>query len=115
MWGRQGLTQTGFEAMVGLPPNRISKWAGGQGEPTARQALRMARKLGVSVEFLADDNADEPPVPVKMDEAERKVWEIVNLIGPEMAWERLVGNARFSSEPRAVPPPKPKIKKEERA
>lgn len=44
-----------------LPPNRVSKWKSGQGEPTARQALRIARVLRVPLEWLADEEAGDEP------------------------------------------------------
>lgn len=57
------LTQRAFEAQCGLSENRISKWKDGTGEPTARQALAMARALGLPLEFLVDDSIDEPEAP----------------------------------------------------
>jgi transcriptional regulator with XRE-family HTH domain len=86
----RGLHQAEFEPLAGLPKGRVSKWAGGQGEPTARQALRMARLLNVPLDYLADDDLDEPP-PASMTDRERQVWEVVRTIGPDEAWRRLVG------------------------
>lgn len=87
----RGLTQTVFEPMAGLPENRISKWAGGQGEPTARQALRMARQLGVSVEYLIDDQLDRDPgapsVPLSLQD--QMILEAYRAFGFQEAWRRL--------------------------
>ena len=67
---QRGWTQGYFESMAGLSANRISKWKNDQGEPTLRQGLRMARLLGVPIEYLADDQADaiEQPPALTADE-----------------------------------------------
>lgn len=57
----RGLTQRGLEQRAGLSENRISKWKDGTGEPTARQALLMARLLGLPLEYLVDDDQEEVP------------------------------------------------------
>jgi transcriptional regulator with XRE-family HTH domain len=107
----KGLTQSSFERAAMLSENRISKWKNNQGEPTASQALRMARMLGVSVEYLIDDEVDAPEPSVS--EWERKVWEVVQEIGAELAWKKLVRPEHVASEPRLLPPPpKPKINRE---
>lgn len=66
-------SQEGFEKSAGLAKNRISKWAGGTGEPTARQAWRMATLLGVSVDYLVRDDLNEPTATVGLSEDERMV------------------------------------------
>jgi transcriptional regulator with XRE-family HTH domain len=58
----KGWDQGEFESLAGLPHGRISKWKADQGEPNARQALRMARLLDVPVEFLVDDSMEQPTV-----------------------------------------------------
>lgn len=54
-------TQEAVETWARLPRNRISKWAGGTGEPTASQALRLARLFNVPLEWLCDDAAEGQP------------------------------------------------------
>ena len=44
-------------------------------------ALRMARVLGVTLDYLADDDQDEPPA--KMDEWEEKLLEAARELGPQ--------------------------------
>lgn len=47
------LSQKSVEQQVGLGVGRLSKWKGGQGEPTARQALAIAaRAAGIPVRRL---------------------------------------------------------------
>lgn len=95
----RGLTQKRVGELAALPENRISKWLDGQGEPTARQALRLARVLSVPLEWLADD-AQEVPPPASdgLDDDDRMVlrqWKHYrNRIGltAEEAIDRLAGS-----------------------
>lgn len=58
----RGIKQGELERSLGLSTNRISKWKGGQGEPTARQALKIARALAVPLEWLvSEDGPLDPP------------------------------------------------------
>jgi transcriptional regulator with XRE-family HTH domain len=66
----QGMTQTAFEVMAGLPQARISKWASGRGEPTLSQAFRMARALDVPLDYLADDAMEVIPAIPELTETE---------------------------------------------
>lgn len=61
-------THAAFERASGLAKNRIAKWGAGQGEPTARQALRMARLLAVPLEWLVDDSIDDGGAGLSPDE-----------------------------------------------
>jgi transcriptional regulator with XRE-family HTH domain len=76
---REGTTQARVEEIAHLSAGRISKWLAGQGEPTARQALKIARHFGVPVEWLADDAQDVPP-PVQSED-ERIVLAIYHDLG----------------------------------
>lgn len=74
----RGWDQGELESRAGLARGRISKWKADQGEPSAKQALRMARLLNVSMEFLADDDLDEPvPVPsIALADDERAIIDL---------------------------------------
>ena len=85
----KGFTQTSFERLAMLSANRISKWKNDHGEPTARQAMRIARLLGLSVEYLVDDDLNEM-APDSHPEAERKVREAVQELGYAEAYRRLL-------------------------
>jgi len=61
---QRGLKQYELEQMAGLSRKRITKWKD-VGEPTARQALRIARVLSVPVEWLCDDDAPDEPPPIE--------------------------------------------------
>lgn len=59
---RDGLDIYEVESLAGLPPKRLWRWGQGQGEPSARQALRLARLFRVPVEWLVDDEqGGDPP------------------------------------------------------
>lgn len=87
-----GLKQHELETRAELSRHRVSTWANGTGEPTARQALRIARVLGVPLEWLADEDAPADP-PVSLDAVrpgEELVMAAVRKIGVKAAIERLV-------------------------
>jgi transcriptional regulator with XRE-family HTH domain len=78
----RGYTQRSFEARMRWPENRISKWASqGQGEPTASQVWLMAKELDVPVEYLLDDEQDQPERPRLSKAQVRMLMEIVEQIG----------------------------------
>lgn len=63
----KGIKQGELERSLGLSENRISKWKGGQGEPTARQAWKISHALGVPLEWLvSEDGPLDPPEDVPM-------------------------------------------------
>lgn len=84
------LSQEELGAMVGLHQSRVSKWENGEGIPTMPQALRLARALGVGIEFLADDSLDTPAAVVEPEELILlRVFRRLQ-IGVEEAAERLL-------------------------
>jgi transcriptional regulator with XRE-family HTH domain len=75
---QKGLSQAALERSVCLSQNRISKWKDEKGEPTARQALRIARFFNVPVEYLIDDELDAPPQPsANLSPAEQQALRMV--------------------------------------
>jgi transcriptional regulator with XRE-family HTH domain len=76
----RGLTQKRVGELAALPENRISKWLDGQGEPTARQALRLARVLDVPMDWLVDDEADVPPPDPGLSPAELRAVEMTRAL-----------------------------------
>lgn len=78
----KGWDQGEFESLVPLPKGRISKWKSGTGEPTASQALQMARLLNVTVEFLIDPKQDQPVAPeiMSLSEDERAVIDLYHAL-----------------------------------
>lgn len=57
----RGLDQGELEVKAGLAQGRISKWKRGIGKgPSVQEGLRIARVLGVSLDYLADESEDDP-------------------------------------------------------
>lgn len=76
-----GWKQNAFERSAQLAENRISKWKDGQGEPTLRQAFRMAKLLNVPLVYLADDEAVEAGDSHEITEDERLVLDLFHASG----------------------------------
>ena len=49
----RGLTQAALAYMVGVSERTIRSWESGEASPPKRQAAKLARRLGVTVEALA--------------------------------------------------------------
>ena len=84
--------------------NLVGLWSRGKSIPDLKKAKLLAEVFGVTVDFLADETQEDPP-DANLGETERKIWEVVNMIGPELAWKKLVGGQFFGDAPRLIPPP----------
>lgn len=80
---RSGMSQAALARACGISPNRISELKDGKYHPPLGVALLIARTLGVSLDFLADPNQEEPPAALTREEL--AVIEIVRQIGPRVA------------------------------
>jgi transcriptional regulator with XRE-family HTH domain len=58
---------------TGIAQPRISKILTGQGEPYARELYKLSRAVGVSLDYLLDDEVREPPRGLSEGE-ERVLW-----------------------------------------
>jgi transcriptional regulator with XRE-family HTH domain len=99
---QRGTTQGEVETAVRLPQGRISKWSSGQGEPSLRQGLRLARWFAVPVEWLADDTLDELPPEEVSSDLLRTITAIIALLGAREALRRLLLMSGDPSGPRGV-------------
>lgn len=86
---KKGYTQRGFEYAAGLSENRISKWKAGQGEASLLEAVRMAKLLEVSLDYLAgvEDRGDRMS---ELTRDERLVIEMARKLGMDKAQKRLL-------------------------
>lgn len=84
----RGYTQGAFESRMRWPQGRISKWVGGQGEPTATQMWLISKELGVSIQYLYDDTMDEPGEPMPAIAA--TILKVAERIGWDEALDRLL-------------------------
>ena len=78
----RGLSQAKLAARAGLARSAISDMEKDERRPYMDQALKLARALGIPLDFLADDSLDEPP-PSEMTEDERQVIELFRGTGLE--------------------------------
>lgn len=87
-----------------MPASRISKWLAGQGEPTARQALRLARMFEVPIEWFLDDERDFPvpdsatEVDMLSKDEQHLIW-VMRSLGVDEAKTRLLGPPRVEQRP----------------
>lgn len=72
--------------------NLVSLWSRGKSTPDLKQASALARALGVSLDYLADDDLDDQPLPSSLTEDEKMVLRIFHTSGltAEEAVERLL-------------------------
>lgn len=78
------------EAME-VPEQRVSEWKSGKPwRPDLDQALKLARCLDVSLEWLVDDREELPPPAPLLSTEEAKILDMIRTIGPEEAKRRLM-------------------------
>lgn len=101
----RGLSQNELARLAGVHQPRISEWFGGSGGPSLLTALRIARALGVPLEYLADDGQDAPDPALSQEEA--NILEMVRTLGVPEARRRLLQptpELRFAGPPPAAGP-----------
>jgi transcriptional regulator with XRE-family HTH domain len=86
---RAGITQKDLATSLGLSESRVSEWLHRGTAPKLTVAARLAKILGVPVDYLADDDQDEPPSATRTDQ-ERRILEIAAMLGYEVALARLI-------------------------
>ena len=92
----KGFNQQKLSRASGVSDSEISRILNGKSQPGLENALKLARAVGVSLDYLADDSVDEDPAREVRDAAtwEGQVLELATEIGPAMA-VLLLQNARF--------------------
>lgn len=86
---RLRLSQAALGAAIGLQQSRIGRWEVGTGMPTMEQGFLLARALGISYDFLMDEEHDELPPPAFTPE-EATVLDMARTIGIAEAKRRLM-------------------------
>jgi transcriptional regulator with XRE-family HTH domain len=66
---RHRFNQAEVSRRTGSSPAAVSKWFRGESVPGLYEAAALARALGVTLDFLADDTQDDPPAGPDPDEA----------------------------------------------
>ena len=97
---RAGLNQAELARSCGIHPTRITELKKGEYHPPLGVALLMARTLGVSLDFLADPNQEQPPPAVTQEEL--AVLEIVRRVGPGRALELLTEPLKHQKPPPVI-------------
>lgn len=60
---QKGITQRDIARAAGVEPPRVNQWKRGAGKPYLDQAVKIARLLGVSLDWLAAEGEAEAPAP----------------------------------------------------
>lgn len=105
---RMGLNQQKLAKKSQVSDSEVSRILGGKSQPGLENAFRLARAVGVSLDFLADDaletDPSQPAGPASATErdileaakalgsvAAFRILDIARVLGPEVAIRRLVG------------------------
>lgn len=87
--GGTTLAKHRLSADLGLGKNTVGRWCSGESVPSADGVFRIARYLGLTADYLLDDELDEPPAP-DVTPDERAVLQIVRELGVAEARRRLL-------------------------
>jgi len=96
------LSQEEIAAAVGVTQSSVSRWLGGGGGPTLPQGLRLARFLGVPLDFLADDEMQKPPAGRSPEE--ELLLTNARILGIDEAIRRVLGVEVLAPFDRDRPP-----------
>jgi transcriptional regulator with XRE-family HTH domain len=84
---QRGLKAADLSRLTGIPSQRFTEWKNSTPErprvPTLSQALRIARALGVPLDYLADDDLDDPTslAELGIDPDDRTLLEFLRITG----------------------------------
>jgi transcriptional regulator with XRE-family HTH domain len=90
----RGLKAAEVARLTGIPAPRFTDWKDPDSgrAPTLGQALRLARVLGVPLDYLADDDADDPPPVLSPAEQQAVTLTRALALSVEEVARRLAGN-----------------------
>lgn len=86
----RGLNQSDLAAMVGVSRQKMSLFLDGNAGLKPYQLLRMARGLGVDLEYLVDDNMNDPRPSSFLASDERAVLEVYRALRPQLDQTRAI-------------------------
>ncbi|GIW89128.1 MAG: hypothetical protein KatS3mg108_3452 [Isosphaeraceae bacterium] len=84
---RQGLNQQRLAKLSSVSDSEVSRVLRGKSSPSLEYAFRIAKALGVSLDYLADDQMEQEPVRAGegLGPTEREILELVRELGPRQA------------------------------
>lgn len=97
---QRGSNQADLARALGVAPSRVTNWIQGTGVPNAYQTLVLARMLGVSMEYLADQEQEGPPPDASWHQ---DVERFVERVGIDELYMRLYGVRDLNMVPRVNP------------
>jgi transcriptional regulator with XRE-family HTH domain len=89
----RGLDQSALAERLGIPKSSMSRIFSGVQEPKLLLAFRLARELGVTLDYLADDALDADPAGhwAVVTEDELTILKLVRRLGHDQSIDRLLG------------------------
>lgn len=88
----RGLDQSALAERLGIPKSSMSRIFSGVQEPKLLLAFRLARELGVTLDYLADDDHDADPAGhwTVLTDDEMTILKLVRRLGHDVAIDRLL-------------------------
>lgn len=92
----RGLNQQRLARAAGVSDSEVSRIVTGKSSPGLENAHRLARAVGVSLDYLADDTLADDPTPAgeELGEAERELLDLARAVGAGRA-ARILENVRI--------------------
>lgn len=94
-------SQTDVAKSVDVSQSLVSLWTKGKSLPSLDDAAKLAKFLGVGLDYLADDTQDDP-APPEFAEWERGIVELMRMMG----LDRKEATRRLTTSPNQGQPPK---------
>src|SRR5262245_59469852 len=95
----KGLNQQKLARLSGVSDSEVSRILGGKSQPGLENAFKLARAVGVSLDYLADDALEsDPSQPAALPPEEKEVMELVHEVGPRRARRLLETSSELGYE-----------------
>jgi transcriptional regulator with XRE-family HTH domain len=90
----RGFDQSRLAERIGISKSSMSRILNGTQEPKLRLAQELARVLGVTLDYLVNEEIEDEPTGqlVAVTEEELLILKLVRRLGADQAIDRLIGN-----------------------